>query len=308
MLIWLTSIYEPRVTIPTSIESEHDRISLIKTVSQIFITKQHIKLNTKKLYQADGYAVKELLKLITALLEASKAPKTLDNVKVLDSNVKSNQLKGMRERVNAISRSGIALHEALGMDIKWRSARHSAAMHQLELSEIEKTLRAAIKVSEKVTKQSMTKLNGADDDEKTIQVKIEKKQAELDRNQKRLRQLKQLRPAYQDELEELETDLKGLYDEYCIKFRNSIYLESLLEEIQKEQPQKQQFNNVVRNDDGGVKLSSDELSSDDDDDSLINENRQLFRPGPNEMSDDDLSEEESEDDGDGLVSNDEDDF
>lgn len=106
---------------------------------------------------------------------------------------------------------GIALHEALGMDIKWRSARHSAAMNQLELSEIEKTLRfgalnlkklrccaliwkarvvvitgiflinffhflfhhlfcrAAIKVSEKVTKQSMTKLNGADDDEKTIQ-------------------------------------------------------------------------------------------------------------------------------------------
>jgi len=51
LLIWLTSIYEPRVTIPTSIESEHDRISLIKTVSQIFITKQHIKLNTKKLYQ-----------------------------------------------------------------------------------------------------------------------------------------------------------------------------------------------------------------------------------------------------------------
>jgi len=308
LLIWLTSIYEPRVTIPTSIESEHDRISLIKTVSQIFITKQHIKLNTKKLYQADGYAVKELLKLINSLVEASKAPETLDNVKALDSNLKSSQLKGMRERVNTISRSGIALHEALGMDIKWRSARHSAAMNQLELSEIEKTLRAAIKVSEKVTKQSMTKLNGADDDEKTIQVKIEKKQAELERNQKRLRQLKQLRPAYQDELEELETDLKGLYDEYCIKFRNSIYLESLLEEIQKEQPQKQQFNNVIRNDDGGIKLSSDELSSDDDDDSLINENRQLFRPGPNGMSDDDLSEEESEDDDDGLVSNDEDDF
>ena len=36
---------------------------------------------------------------------------------------------------------GIALHEALGMDIKWRSARHSAALNQLELSEIEKTLR-----------------------------------------------------------------------------------------------------------------------------------------------------------------------
>ena len=47
---------------------------------------------------------------------------------------------------------------------------------------------------------------------------------------------------------------------------------------------------LLRNDDGGIKLSSDELSSDEDDDSLINENRQLFRPGPNGMSDDDLSE------------------
>ena len=43
---------------------------------------------------------------------------------------------------------GIALHEALGMDIKWRSARHSAAMNQLELSEIEKTLRFVVLFSE----------------------------------------------------------------------------------------------------------------------------------------------------------------
>jgi len=50
--------------------------------------------------------VKELLKLINSLVEASKAPETLDNVKTLDSNLKTSQLKGMRERVNTISRSG----------------------------------------------------------------------------------------------------------------------------------------------------------------------------------------------------------
>lgn len=32
--------------------------------------KAHIKLNTKKLYQADGYAVKEILKVITPLYKA----------------------------------------------------------------------------------------------------------------------------------------------------------------------------------------------------------------------------------------------
>ena len=39
----------------------------------------------------------------------------------------------------------------------------------------------------------MERLNSAGDDEKTIEAKIEKKEKELERNQKRLRQLKQLR-------------------------------------------------------------------------------------------------------------------
>ena len=51
LLIWLTSIYEPNAVIPTSVESEHDRIALIKGIAQLFVTKQHIKLNAKRLYQ-----------------------------------------------------------------------------------------------------------------------------------------------------------------------------------------------------------------------------------------------------------------
>lgn len=35
-------------------------------------TKAHIKMNTKKLYQADGYAVKELLKVTSVLYCAMK--------------------------------------------------------------------------------------------------------------------------------------------------------------------------------------------------------------------------------------------
>lgn len=35
-------------------------------------TKAHIKLNSKKLYQADGYAVKELLKVTSVLYNVMK--------------------------------------------------------------------------------------------------------------------------------------------------------------------------------------------------------------------------------------------
>ena len=65
--------------------------------------------------------------------------------------------------------------------------------HPWKTAEIEQALKAGIRAAEKVTKQSMDRLNSAGDDEKTIEAKIEKKQKELERNQKRLRQLKQLR-------------------------------------------------------------------------------------------------------------------
>ncbi len=39
-------------------------------ISLFQATKAHLKLNTKKLYQADGYAVKEILKVITPLYKA----------------------------------------------------------------------------------------------------------------------------------------------------------------------------------------------------------------------------------------------
>lgn len=45
-------------------------------------SKAHIKLNTKKLYMADGYAVKELLKIASLLYSAMRANQ-LDRVRSL---------------------------------------------------------------------------------------------------------------------------------------------------------------------------------------------------------------------------------
>ena len=48
-------------------------------------TKAHIKLNTKKLYGADGYAVKELLKVTSVLYSAMKtnAGNQVDAIKLI---------------------------------------------------------------------------------------------------------------------------------------------------------------------------------------------------------------------------------
>lgn len=55
--------------------------------------------------------------------------------------------------------------------------------------------------------------------EANLEAKIEKKKVELERNQKRLLTLKKVRPAFMDEYEKLEAELKRLYEEYIIQFR-----------------------------------------------------------------------------------------
>lgn len=51
-------------------------------------------------------------------------------------------------------------------------------------------------------------------DHQSLQSKISKKQAELERNEKRLASLQTVRPAFMDEYERLERELADEYDTY----------------------------------------------------------------------------------------------
>lgn len=77
MLYWLAKRYDPKAEISDNIEDETNRVEFIKSIASLFASKARIKLNTKKLYQADGYAVQELLKIASILYKAYAA-KELD--------------------------------------------------------------------------------------------------------------------------------------------------------------------------------------------------------------------------------------
>jgi clusterin-associated protein 1 len=70
LLVWLSKRFDPDVDVPSDIETEDDRVKLIRSAAQFMALKANIKLNTKRLYQADGYAIKELLKITTLLYDA----------------------------------------------------------------------------------------------------------------------------------------------------------------------------------------------------------------------------------------------
>lgn len=69
MFTWLFTFYryDPESNISGRIEFESERIDFLVSVEALLASKTKIKLNTKKLYSADGRAVQELLKIATFL-------------------------------------------------------------------------------------------------------------------------------------------------------------------------------------------------------------------------------------------------
>ena len=67
ILSWLLKRYDPQCDLPETFAYDQDRIQLMKQAQVIMLSKGRIKINAKRMYQADGYAVKELLKIASVL-------------------------------------------------------------------------------------------------------------------------------------------------------------------------------------------------------------------------------------------------
>uniref|UniRef100_H9G581 Clusterin associated protein 1 n=1 Tax=Anolis carolinensis TaxID=28377 RepID=H9G581_ANOCA len=185
ILLWLVKRYEPQTDIPSDVETEQDRVFFIKAVAQFMATKAHIKLNTKKLYQADGYAVKELLKITSVLYNAMKS-KGMEATTVseedtgkfkFDLGSKIGDLKTARQLASEITSKGASLYDLLGKEVELRvSLQKKSTKHE----QVQKT---------------KDMLNNVASDEASLEAKIEKRKMELERNHKRLQTLQSVRIA-----------------------------------------------------------------------------------------------------------------
>lgn len=108
--------------------------------------KTNVKLNTKKLYQADGYAVKELLKIATLLYDAqsnSNSDIISDenfHIANFDISNKINELKSTRQLASQLTVTGASLFDLLGREVDLREIRNSKVARQFDTSEIETAL------------------------------------------------------------------------------------------------------------------------------------------------------------------------
>ncbi|KAM9261397.1 clusterin-associated protein 1 isoform 1-T1 [Cariama cristata] len=288
VLLWLVKRYEPQTDIPPDVETEQDRVFFIKAVAQFMATKAHIKLNTKKLYQADGYAVKELLK-VTSVLYGAMNTKGVERADVseedsskfkFDLGSKIADLKAARQLASEITSKGANLYDLLGKEVELREARTESIARPLEINEAEKMMKIAIDCVLEQVQKTKDMLNNVALDEANLEAKIEKRKLELERSQKRLQTLQSVRPAFMDEYEKIEEQLQKQYNSYLEKFCNLTYLEQLLDDHQRtEQEMFEEAANMLR-------LMQNRLKE---------EEQHLLMSGNNDDSDVEIQEDEGPD-------------
>nr|XP_057934354.1 clusterin-associated protein 1-like [Doryrhamphus excisus]XP_057934356.1 clusterin-associated protein 1-like [Doryrhamphus excisus] len=243
ILIWLTQCYDPQMEIPTDMNTESDRIFLIKTVAQFMATKAHIRMNTKRLYQADGYAVKEMLKITSVLYNAMKTKQMAlgdrvdedNNTFKFDLGSRISDLKAARQLASEATSKGASLYDLLGKEVDLRKLRTAAIARPLEITETEKALRHAIKEVLESVEKTKAMLRNVVSDVSSLDAKKEKKNWQLEMNQRRLQTLQSVRPLFMDEYEKIEEQLEEQYKVQVENFANYYFLESQREKHLKQE-------------------------------------------------------------------------
>lgn len=257
LLDWMVKRYDPEIHVSEEIDTEDDRVEFLTGIAQAMAAKAKIKLNTKRLYAADGRAVKELLKIAEMLYSASRANSVTVEEDAGDADsgglpLQLKNIKGARALATEITERGARLFDLLGKERDVRVERSralrfldaisgnldSTAEHQY----VEKSARDLVAGLKEGMEEMKKQCRDLEADEKGLDAKIKRKQAELERHEKRLKSLASVRPAFMDEYERLEKDLVKHYEGYLERFRNLDFLESELDLYHKSEQEKLEEN------------------------------------------------------------------
>lgn len=257
-LSWLVERYEPGESVPEDLATVKDRVYFLRRCAEIMLSRARIKLNLKRLYQADGFAVRELLKIASVLYKASMADALHedgaggdvggelgdgamaagDSTEVNLGAAANVDVSVARALASEITQLGVSLFDSLEREGEIRAERERAVSRNTNMGAIERSVKEAIAAVREQTTSLEGLQGGLTKDESTLESKIEKRRGELERSEKRLGTLQAVRPAYMDELERLQAELQNLYVVYLERFRNLEYLEAAVEKHQVAEQQK----------------------------------------------------------------------
>ncbi|EDW65595.1 uncharacterized protein Dvir_GJ19345 [Drosophila virilis] len=228
LLQWLAGLLEPGAVLAGGVESEEQRVMLIRSATEFFLTKSAIRLNPRKLYAAAAVSATELQKITRLLIAPTQAEEGVDreeererdqyrSLNQVDIGDKMDELRRARELSSDLTQRGAALFDLLSKELVNKEARLAQAQRPMELLGVERTMKNAIQANQLKLQSSRAQLENARVELNALKSKLQRKRAELERTKQRLDALQKIRPAHMAEFEECEKELQQLFQRYFLR-------------------------------------------------------------------------------------------
>jgi len=245
---------ESAVELSDDISTRNQRVEFVRRSASILASATQIKLKLSNIYKSDGYAVKELLKIAHFLDSAQNfKSKNEGSTKGFESKDVASDLNALREYTSLGSKivsNGVKLHNLLSSNDKMMDERIVLFLDEMShnIDDYDDTMK------KQIGRRLQTSINELDDsisdlrehklveirqNLRVLQKKMDEKGSELDRLKKRLSSLKNIKPAFLEEYEALETQNLEVYDLYAQKFRNLSYLQAQLNKYRRVEHEKE---------------------------------------------------------------------
>jgi len=244
ILKWLLQRLDPSAELSLDFEIKEDRVEFLQQSHQI-AWSFGINLNLRKLYKADGYAVKELLKISKLLFESVLLTKKDCSRPDFSLHSDLDLLRNSRNLGSQLVQTGAKVHEKLGEEIQNRSARNVAVKfldelaYNLESNEpqrkIEQSIVNQIDNAAQDIERFSRQIKTLQRDEKNLTKNLSRKQSELERTKKQLDNLKTMELPFMAEQKILEQELQQVYITYIETYRSLSWLDGEMQKYREKE-------------------------------------------------------------------------
>jgi clusterin-associated protein 1 len=233
LLQWLSTLYDPDIVLIPDLTNEHGRVELVRSIVQQLAIRSGIRLNPRKLYQSDRFAVRELLKIASPIyrgITSSPAPESSPGgPKKPPSAQKISQLSA------TVPKHSVELYDQLNNELTVRESRTKVLSTMPPLDDVEKSVIGAVDGATTRLEMLTKEVDRLNTDEDTLRSKIKQRKHDLERQAKRLMSVRTLRPAFMDEYESLEQELQELFRVHFQHYRNVDFYEHELQKAAEKQ-------------------------------------------------------------------------
>lgn len=144
-----------------------------------------------------------------------------------EDSISNDEIRKIRNLSTELTAHGVSMYDLISKETINKESRSQFAK-PLELNVVEKMLKSSIATLKNQLTTGLSTIEGQLTEKTNLESKIQRKESELERTSHRLATLQRIRPAYLEEFEKIEVQMKDLYMQYTIRIRCYDAMKNLL--------------------------------------------------------------------------------